>query len=76
MENREFLGTIYRTLKNKWIFGDFPNFRFGGKYAVKATTVRGSRQNIIGGGRTWLPRPTRVSEAYGLVVPLPSTTVM
>jgi len=44
VENREFLGTIYRTLKNKWIFGDFPNFRFGGKYAVKATTVRGSRQ--------------------------------
>jgi hypothetical protein len=23
---RKFLGIIYRTLKNKWVFEDFPNF--------------------------------------------------
>ena len=23
---RKFLGVIYRTLKNKWVFEDFPNF--------------------------------------------------
>jgi hypothetical protein len=23
---RKFLGIIYRTLKNKWVFADFPNF--------------------------------------------------
>ena len=23
---RKFLGIIYRTLKNKWVFDDFPNF--------------------------------------------------
>jgi transposase len=23
---RKFLGIIYRTLKNKWLFEDFPNF--------------------------------------------------
>ena len=27
---RKFLGIIYRTLKNKWVFEDFPNFRVGG----------------------------------------------
>jgi transposase len=23
---RKFLGIVYRTLKNKWVFADFPNF--------------------------------------------------
>jgi len=23
---KKFLGVIYRTLKNKWVFADFPNF--------------------------------------------------
>ena len=23
---RKFLGIIYRTLKNRWVFADFPNF--------------------------------------------------
>ena len=23
---RKFLGVIYRTLKNRWVFADFPNF--------------------------------------------------
>jgi transposase len=23
---RNFLGIVYRTLKNKWLFEDFPNF--------------------------------------------------
>ena len=23
---RKFLGIVYRTLKNKWVFEDFPNF--------------------------------------------------
>jgi hypothetical protein len=27
---RKFLGIIYRTLKNKWVFEDFPNLVLGG----------------------------------------------
>jgi hypothetical protein len=28
---RKFLGIIYRTLKNKWVFEDFPNFVLAGR---------------------------------------------
>ncbi len=31
---RKFLGIIYRTLKNKWVFEDFPNFVLAEQAAV------------------------------------------
>ena len=33
---RKFLGIIYRTLKNKWVFEDFPNFVLAQPAAVVA----------------------------------------
>ena len=36
---RKFLGIIYRTLRNKWVFADFPNFVSGGSNGLNPNTA-------------------------------------
>jgi hypothetical protein len=67
---RKFLGIIYRTLKNKWMFEDFPNFVTGGGSDGMSTAACASAQpaslqlqRLIGRCRRGKPNPRlRTSE--------------